>query len=111
MAENQIRFDDGAAYERMMGNWSRLAGEIFLDWLAPLSGLRWIDIGCIKPVFGERKRHSVTLAKLRHARCGSCARKSELSLGWINSLNLRCRAPLDEQLREGAVAAADVDPS
>ena len=35
MAELQIRFDDGAAYERMMGTWSRLAGDIFLDWLAP----------------------------------------------------------------------------
>jgi hypothetical protein len=35
MAEPQIRFDDGAAYERMMGVWSRLAGEVFLDWLAP----------------------------------------------------------------------------
>jgi SAM-dependent methyltransferase len=46
MAEPQIRFDDGAAYERMMGTWSRLAGEIFLDWLAPPSGLRWIDVGC-----------------------------------------------------------------
>ncbi len=46
MAELQIRFDDGAAYERMMGVWSRLAGEIFLDWLAPLAGLRWIDVGC-----------------------------------------------------------------
>jgi hypothetical protein len=31
MVEHQIRFDDGAAYERMMGNWSRLAGDIFLD--------------------------------------------------------------------------------
>src|SRR6266849_6664649 len=46
MAEHQIRFEDGAAYERMMGAWSRLAGEVFLDWLAPPSGLRWIDIGC-----------------------------------------------------------------
>jgi hypothetical protein len=27
MAEHQIRFDDAAAYERMMGAWSRLAGE------------------------------------------------------------------------------------
>jgi ubiquinone/menaquinone biosynthesis C-methylase UbiE len=53
MAENQTRFDDGAAYERMMGNWSRLAGEIFLDWLAPLSGLRWIDIGCGSGAFTE----------------------------------------------------------
>jgi ubiquinone/menaquinone biosynthesis C-methylase UbiE len=46
MVEPQICFDDGADYERMMGEWSRLAGEVFLDWLAPPSGLRWIDIGC-----------------------------------------------------------------
>ncbi len=46
MAEEQIRFNDGAAYERMMGDWSRRVGEIFLDWLAPSPGLRWIDIGC-----------------------------------------------------------------
>lgn len=31
MAEHQIRFDEKAAYERMMGAWSRLVGEIFLD--------------------------------------------------------------------------------
>ena len=34
MVEHQIRYDDGAAYERYMGNWSRLAGEMFLNWLA-----------------------------------------------------------------------------
>jgi len=45
MAENQIRFDDGAAYDQMMGTWSRIAGAIFLDWLAPPLGLRWIDVG------------------------------------------------------------------
>ena len=49
----QIRFEDGAAYERMMGVWSRLAGEVFLDWLAPLPGLRWIDIGCGSGAFSE----------------------------------------------------------
>jgi SAM-dependent methyltransferase len=53
MAEQHIRFDDGAAYERMMGKWSRLAGDIFLDWLAPRSGLRWIDIGCGNGAFTE----------------------------------------------------------
>ncbi len=36
-----------------MGAWSRLAGEIFLDWLAPRSGLRWIDIGCGNGAFGR----------------------------------------------------------
>lgn len=45
MAEQQIRYDDGASYERMMGVWSWLVGDIFIDWLAPRSGLRWIDIG------------------------------------------------------------------
>ena len=53
MAEPQIRFDDGAAYERMTGSWSRLAGAVFLDWLAPPSGLRWIDIGCGSGAFTE----------------------------------------------------------
>src|SRR5882672_10860409 len=46
MAEQQIRFDDGASYERMMGIWSRLIGDVFIDWLAPRAGLRWVDIGC-----------------------------------------------------------------
>ena len=53
MAEQKIRFDDGAAYERAMGTWSRLAGEIFLDWLAPPLGLRWIDVGCGNGAFTE----------------------------------------------------------
>ena len=30
MAEPTIRFEDGAGYERLMGVWSRIAGEIFL---------------------------------------------------------------------------------
>ena len=47
------QFTDGKAYERMMGHWSRLAGEIFLDWLAPRSGLRWLDVGCGSGAFTE----------------------------------------------------------
>ena len=53
MAEPQIHFNDGAGYERMMGKWSRLAGEVFLDWLKPPSGLRWIDVGCGNGAFTE----------------------------------------------------------
>jgi SAM-dependent methyltransferase len=53
MAEPQIRFNDGAGYERMMGTWSRLAGQVFLDWLKPASGLQWIDIGCGNGAFTE----------------------------------------------------------
>jgi SAM-dependent methyltransferase len=53
MAEPQIRFEDGAGYERMMGTWSRLAGQVFLDWLQPPRGLQWIDIGCGNGAFTE----------------------------------------------------------
>jgi hypothetical protein len=53
VAQGQISFEDGAAYERMMGTWSRLAGEVFLDWLAPLSALCWIDVGCGNGAFTE----------------------------------------------------------
>jgi ubiquinone/menaquinone biosynthesis C-methylase UbiE len=53
MAEQTIRFNDGAAYEQMMGIWSRFVGEIFLDWLAPPSGLRWIDVGCGNGAFTQ----------------------------------------------------------
>ncbi len=50
---NPIRFDDGAAYERYMGRWSRLVGEAVLDWLAPKPGLRWLDVGCGSGAFTE----------------------------------------------------------
>ena len=53
MAETQIRYDDGAAYERAIGNWSRRLGSIFLDWLAAPSGLKWIDVGCGNGAFTE----------------------------------------------------------
>ncbi len=53
MATDQIRFDNGAAYEQYMGKWSQLAGEVFLDWLAPHPGLRWLDVGCGNGAFTE----------------------------------------------------------
>ncbi|HET7806758.1 MAG TPA: class I SAM-dependent methyltransferase [Pseudolabrys sp.] len=53
MTDPQIRFDDGAAYERIMGVWSQLAGEQFLDWLAPAAKQRWIDVGCGNGAFTE----------------------------------------------------------
>ena len=53
MAESQIPFEDGAAYERAMGNWSRRAGSTFLDWLAVPPGLKWVDVDCGNGAFTE----------------------------------------------------------
>ncbi len=46
MPEVKVVFDDAAAYDRLMGQWSRAIGERFLDWLAPSAGLHWLDVGC-----------------------------------------------------------------
>ena len=46
-------FTDGEAYERLMGRWSRLVGEMFLDWLDVPNGLRWLDDGCGNGAFTE----------------------------------------------------------
>jgi SAM-dependent methyltransferase len=48
-----LRFDDGAAYEDMMGRWSALVGPRFLDWLALPAGLDWLDDGCGNGAFTE----------------------------------------------------------
>jgi SAM-dependent methyltransferase len=53
MSGQQIRFEDGAAYDLGMGRWSLVAGGIFLDWLAPDVGLRWLDVGCGSGAFTE----------------------------------------------------------
>ncbi len=53
MSTHPIRFEDGAGYERYMGKWSQLAGAVFLDWLAPQPGLRWLDVGCGNGAFTE----------------------------------------------------------
>ena len=53
MTEGTHSFDEGAAYERFMGRWSRAAGTIFLDWVAPPCDARWLDVGCGTGVFTE----------------------------------------------------------
>jgi ubiquinone/menaquinone biosynthesis C-methylase UbiE len=53
MIEGNITFADGLAYERMMGVWSRLVGEVFLEWLSPQPDQRWIDVGCGNGAFTE----------------------------------------------------------
>lgn len=49
----RIRFDDAEAYEQMMGHWSMLAGELFIDWLAPAPARHWVDVGCGNGAFTE----------------------------------------------------------
>jgi ubiquinone/menaquinone biosynthesis C-methylase UbiE len=53
MTQQTIRFDNGDAYERYMGKWSQLVGEVFLDWLKPANGLRLLDVGCGNGAFTE----------------------------------------------------------
>jgi ubiquinone/menaquinone biosynthesis C-methylase UbiE len=53
MTEAGSYFTDGAAYELVTGRWSRVAGEIFLDWLSLPTGLRWLDVGCGTGAFTE----------------------------------------------------------
>ncbi|MBT6725279.1 MAG: class I SAM-dependent methyltransferase [Deltaproteobacteria bacterium] len=46
MSDKKIVFEDGNAYERMMGVWSQIVGKEFIEWLNPKGGQSWIDIGC-----------------------------------------------------------------
>jgi SAM-dependent methyltransferase len=91
MTTSQIRFEDGAAYERYMGKWSQLAGETFLDWLAPKSGLRWLDVGCGNGAFTEMlvercapaSVHGIdpSEAQLTYARTRSASRVAQFRQG------------------------------
>jgi SAM-dependent methyltransferase len=91
MTTPSIRFEDGDAYERAMGGWSRLAGEVFLDWLAPAPGLRWLDVGCGSGAFTElvvqrcapREAHGVdpSEAQLAFARARPAARVARFHHG------------------------------
>ncbi len=53
MTEAASLFPDGKAYERIMGRWSKLVGEKFVDWIDAPKGLQWIDVGCGNGAFTE----------------------------------------------------------
>ena len=53
MADAKADFNDGVAYERFMGRWSRAVGGVFLEWLAPPKHARWLDVGCGTGAFTE----------------------------------------------------------
>lgn len=46
-------FKDGAAYERLMGRWSRKVGRPFIQWLGVPKGKAWLDAGCGNGAFTE----------------------------------------------------------
>ena len=54
MTNEPIKFEDGVAYERMMGVWTQLVGSKFLEWLSPEKGKSWIDVGCGNGAFTEQ---------------------------------------------------------
>lgn len=60
MAQPAIPFTDGAAYEHLMGPWTRAVGTIFLEWLDPVPGQAWLDVGCGNGAFTELivRRHA-----------------------------------------------------
>ncbi len=65
MTDQAIRFDDGAAYENMMGRWSALVGERFLEWMAVrLARVGWTWAAAMVP----SPPRSSSAARLR--RCG-----------------------------------------
>jgi ubiquinone/menaquinone biosynthesis C-methylase UbiE len=46
-------FANGVAYERFMGRWSRLTGELFVDWLQIPPHAKWLDVGCGTGAFSD----------------------------------------------------------
>ena len=47
------KWTSGSAYDRWMGRWSQLLAHDFLNWLAPSSNLRWLDVCCGSGVLTE----------------------------------------------------------
>jgi ubiquinone/menaquinone biosynthesis C-methylase UbiE len=53
MSEPAKLFTDGEKYERLMGRWSRIVAEAFLEWLNAPQNSRWLDVGCGNGAFTE----------------------------------------------------------
>jgi len=89
-------FADGEAYERLMGRWSRVAGEIFLDWLDTPANVRWLDVGCGNGAFTEAliaRRAPVEVigidpseGQLAFARTRPAARSAQFRIGDAQAL-------------------------
>jgi ubiquinone/menaquinone biosynthesis C-methylase UbiE len=53
---------DGDAYERFMGRWSSLLAQRLVDWLEPVAGARWVDVGSGTGALTEAVLHSAAPA-------------------------------------------------
>ncbi|MEZ4661963.1 MAG: methyltransferase domain-containing protein [Caldilineaceae bacterium] len=42
----QDSWQAGDPYDYFMGRWSRLVARDFVQWLSPVPGLKWLDVGC-----------------------------------------------------------------
>ena len=90
MTQSTPYIADSQAYERFMGRWSRAAGAVFLDWLAPFARARWLDVGCGTGVFTQlildtQAPSAVvaidpTPAQIDHARLQPMAQRAEFQL-------------------------------
>jgi len=96
MTEVAHSFDDSAAYERFIGHWGRAAGTIFLDWLKPPVGARWLDVGCGTGLFTELildRQHPENVvaidpaaSQIEHARRKPIARRADFRVGDAQAL-------------------------
>jgi SAM-dependent methyltransferase len=96
MSGRSVYFDDAAAYEAFMGRWSRSAGDIFLDWLAPPKDARWLDVGCGTGVFTELIVDTAspatvsavdpTQVQIEHAHCQPVGRRADFQIADAQAL-------------------------
>jgi len=96
MTESKVTFDDGAAYERFMGRWSRAVGAAFIDWIAPPRNARWLDVGCGTGVFTQLVLDNCSpaamtavdpaAAQIEHARRQSFATRADFRIANAEAL-------------------------
>ncbi len=102
MTDSTRFFTDGEAYERLMGRFTRTAGEVFLDWLSMPPGLDWVDIGCGTGAFTrlliERCAPNTVAAidpseeQIAYARAAPAAARVDFRIGDAQSLPFADRA-------------------